>query len=161
MKNGHVVISKKSKKIRIQHDNAPVHFGRNDIEWVEATQQYADRFSISIKDQPANSPDTNILDLGFFAALQSIQHKQTPAGNIDELVLNVLNAWEVYDPKLINRTFITHQSVCDEILQCHGGNDYTIPHLAKGALERQGRLPSVLRISQQANDAIAHFAIPP
>jgi hypothetical protein len=53
------------KKIRLQHDNAPVHFGKNDEQWLQATQQYADRFEFTLKEQPANSPDTNVLDLGF------------------------------------------------------------------------------------------------
>nr|GMD13246.1 Transposase, Tc1-like protein [Ipomoea batatas] len=36
-------------------------------------------------ESPPNSPDMNVLDLGFFRALQSLQHQEAPR-NVDELV---------------------------------------------------------------------------
>jgi hypothetical protein len=149
------------KQIRLQHDNAPVHFRKTDADWILATQQYADRFSFTLKEQPANSPDTNILDLGFFASLQSLQQQQTPADNIDELVQNVLTSWQQFNPIVLNRTFITHQSVCDVIIQLYGDNDYDIPHLAKEAQERQGTLPITLPVSQLSKNVILELAILP
>jgi hypothetical protein len=149
------------KHIRLQHDNAPVHFKKTDNEWIQAAQQYADRFNFTLKEQPANSPDTNILDLGFFESLQTLQQQQRPADNIDELVQNVLTSWQQFDPIVLNRTFITHQSVCDVIIQSYGDNDYNTPHLAKEAQERQGTLPITLPVSQQSKNVILELAIPP
>jgi hypothetical protein len=42
-------------------------------------------FNIRLKGQPPNSPDMNILDLGFFRAIQSIQYKKH-ATTVEDLV---------------------------------------------------------------------------
>jgi hypothetical protein len=73
----------------------------------------------------------------------------------------VLLAWQQYDPKMLNRTFITHQSICDCIIQSHGENDYDIPHLGKEALERQGTLPITLPVSEQSKNVILRLNIQP
>ena len=62
--------------IWIQHDNAKTHIPVDDPEFVVAAQ--AEGWDIRLRCQPPNSPDLNILDLGFFAALQSIFHKLSP-----------------------------------------------------------------------------------
>lgn len=69
-----------NKPIYIQQDNARPHLGPTDQLFHEASQQ--DGFDIQLICQPPNSPDLNILDLGFFRAIQSIQYKKvtkTPA----------------------------------------------------------------------------------
>jgi len=63
-----------NKPIYIQQDNAPSHLELNDPLFCQAAQQ--DGFDIRLVCQPANSPDFNILDLGFFRAIQSIQYKK-------------------------------------------------------------------------------------
>lgn len=56
---------------------------RTDGNAVSSAQQ--DGFDIRLICQPANSPDFNILDLGFFRAIQSIQYKKT-AKTIQDLI---------------------------------------------------------------------------
>jgi hypothetical protein len=58
-------------EIVIQQDDASSHINRNDPAFAEAT--IADNWQIQLLTQPAQSPDTNILDLSFFRALQSAQ----------------------------------------------------------------------------------------
>jgi hypothetical protein len=72
-----------NKPIYIQQDNAPSHIELGDPLFCEAAQQ--DGFDIRLICQPANSPDLNILDLGFFRAIQSIQYKKK-AKTIHELI---------------------------------------------------------------------------
>ena len=72
-----------NKPIYIQQDNTPSHVQVNDPLFCEAAQQ--DGFDIRLICQPANSPDFNILDLGFFRAIQSIQYKKT-AKTIQDLI---------------------------------------------------------------------------
>jgi hypothetical protein len=62
------------KPIFIQQDNAPTHLPVNDSIFCEAAKQ--DGFDICLICQPPNSPDFNILDLGFFRAIQAIQYKK-------------------------------------------------------------------------------------
>jgi hypothetical protein len=63
------------KPIYIQQDNAPSHISPNDKLFYEAAKQ--DGFDIRLVCQPTNSPDFNILDLGFFSSIQSIQYKSS------------------------------------------------------------------------------------
>ena len=48
----------------------------NDADFIQATN--GDGFTIHLMCQPPNNPDLNILNLGFFRAIQSIQHQQSP-----------------------------------------------------------------------------------
>ena len=51
------------KKIFIQQDNTRVHIRYDDQEFRQIAT--ADGFDIHLMCQPANSPDLNVLDLGF------------------------------------------------------------------------------------------------
>ena len=55
------------KTIWIQQDNAPSHIQVDDVQFAEAVAQMG--LDIRIMQQPSNSPDMNVLDLGFFASL--------------------------------------------------------------------------------------------
>jgi hypothetical protein len=63
-----------NQSIFIQQDNAPSHLEVNDPVFCEAAKQGG--FDIRLIGQPPKSPDMNILDLGFFRAIQSIQYKK-------------------------------------------------------------------------------------
>lgn len=55
--------------IGIQHDNAPSHFNNNDPRWIAFNNNNNNNgLKFLLKEQPLNSPDTNTLDLGFFAS---------------------------------------------------------------------------------------------
>ena len=60
------------KSIFIQQDNAPSHLKLDDPLFCEAAKQ--EGFDIRLICQPPNSPDFNILDLGFFSSY-SIQEE--------------------------------------------------------------------------------------
>jgi hypothetical protein len=63
-----------SQLIFIQQDNAPSHLEVNDPVFCEAAKQGG--FDIRLIGQQPKSLDMNILDLGFFRAIQSIQYKK-------------------------------------------------------------------------------------
>jgi hypothetical protein len=91
--------------IGIQHDNAPSHFTEDDPQWVNLVQNDP-YFRFSLKQQPPNSPDTNVLDLGFFASIQSMQWGQEPQTTIDGLIASVTAAFIRYDPKVLDRIWL-------------------------------------------------------
>ena len=62
------------KLIYIQQDNAPSHLKLDDPVFCAAAKQNG--FDIRLICQPPNSPDFNILDLGFFRAIHAIQYKK-------------------------------------------------------------------------------------
>ena len=132
--------------IYIQQDNARTHLDPNDAQFYQAASQYG--FDIRLRCQPSNSPDLNILDHGFFNAIQSLRYKESPK-TIDELIDAVERSYQVYPPRILNRIFCTLQTCMIEILKGRGFNKYSIPHIKKNILERQGRLPKQMRCDAQ------------
>ena len=126
------------KPIFIQQDNARPHIDPSDPLFAQAAQQ--DGFNIQLICQPPNSPDFNILDLGFFASIQSIQFKNATK-TIPDIVNVVQREFEKYSPVLSNRIFVTLQTVMVEVMKIGGGNNYKTPHINKASLERDGKLP--------------------
>jgi len=133
--------------IYIQHDNPNSHrVGELFNQACDANN----RLSIRLKEQPANSPDTNVLDLGLFRVLQSSAWKLKRASNIDGLIDQVMQTWEAYDPRLLDRVWYTHQTVLDAIIKHNGSNSFDIPHVGKDALQRNHSLPDHFPVSEGA-----------
>ena len=72
----------------------------------------------------ANSPDTNLLDLGFFCAVQSANNK-VMAGE-GEMIEHIQQTFANYLRQLINRTWLTYMSCLNMIITHLWDNDY--PH---------------------------------
>ncbi|CAN6282532.1 unnamed protein product, partial [Urochloa humidicola] len=126
------------RPIYIQQDNAPTHLKLDDPIFCEAAKQNG--FDIQLICQPPNSPDFNILDLGFFRAIQAIQY-QKDAKTIEALIPVVQQAFMEYSPHKANKIFVTLQTVLMEVMKIKGCNNYKIPHMNKDRLEREERLP--------------------
>src|SRR5258708_32507636 len=52
-----------------------------------------DGFDIRVVFQPPNSPDMNVLDLGYFRSIQTLQH-QHPSNSTEELIATVKRSFE-------------------------------------------------------------------
>ncbi|ETV96545.1 hypothetical protein H310_10256 [Aphanomyces invadans] len=127
--------------VRLQHDNARAHVTSCDAALCRVFDSYAVQgWQFELVAQPPNSPDTNVLDLGFFAAIQSLQHRKS-ARTIDQLVSNVVRAFDEYPLEGLERTFLTLQACLIEVLRDGGDNTFKIPHQSKDKLARKGRLP--------------------
>ncbi|KAL4590609.1 hypothetical protein LXL04_003546 [Taraxacum kok-saghyz] len=135
--------------IFIQQDNAKPHIDVNDSEFLEAASR--DGFDIRLTFQPPNSPDLNVLDLGFFRAIQSLQEQEV-LGTIDELVNAVQTSFERMQSQQLNNVFLTLQTCMKEIIKVQGGNNYQIPHIGKNRLEREGNLPLQIECDQNLID---------
>ena len=117
-----------------------------DATWREAVESTG--VDIELYNQPANSPDLNINDLGFFRAIESLQQKKR-LRTFEELIGNVNKAFEAYSADDINKIWVTHQSCMVEILKALGGNQYKIPHMNKNKLLKEGNLPTSLSVPLQ------------
>ena len=133
--------SERGRIIYIQQDNAKTHIAVNDSVFCAAAQ--ADGWDIRLTCQPPNSPDLNILDLGFFAALQALFEKMSP-GKIVDIVAKVKKAYDTYPAERSNRIFLTLQSCMCEVLKQKGGNRYKVPHMRKSFLAALEMLPDVV-----------------
>ncbi|XP_074289597.1 uncharacterized protein LOC141614750 [Silene latifolia] len=145
-----------SKNISIQQDNAKPHFNGKDKDFMEAAT--SNGFNIELTQQPANSPDLNILDLGFFRSIQSLQD-ENPAMTVDELVTNVTEAYEAETALTLDNVWLSLQACMVEIMKKKGHNDYPLPHLAKGAQRRQGTLPRDLQADEELVRECIQFLI--
>ena len=146
----------RTQKVYIQQDNPHTHFPPTCPIWIQAKDSDP-RFKFDLREQPRRSPDTNVLDLGFFRSLQSLQWQQPPATTVEGLMNNVKAAWEQYNPTILNRIWLSHQLVCDRILAHHGNNDFNIPHIGKERLERAGKLPVCIELLDDAKREISNY----
>ncbi|XP_026458696.1 uncharacterized protein LOC113359240 [Papaver somniferum] len=96
--------SSNMEPIFIQQDNAKPHINPNDQEFLEDASK--DGFDIRLSFQPPNSPDFNVLDLGYFRAIQSLQYRYAPS-TIDELVQVVQESFENLSSENLNYVFLT------------------------------------------------------
>ena len=94
--------------------------------------------------QTPNSPDVNLLDLGFFQAIQSFNDALPK--NEEELIQLVQDAYKNYLWHKLNQTWLTLQSCFNQIILHHGDNNYNIEHILKAKLEWQGQLLDVLDV---------------
>ena len=98
----------------------------------------SDRWDLRLINQPANSPDTNILDLGFFNSIQSLQDRTTPK-NIDEMVAAVKAAWDGQSSKVLNRVWLSLQSCLQEIMLAGGRTTTRSPTCTRKNTRGPGR----------------------
>jgi hypothetical protein len=135
------------KPVIIQQDNAPPH--RAADRTVVKLAATAGDWSIKFVNQPPRSPDFNVLDLGWFDLLQSLQYKKQTR-DVDGLIEAVYAAFEVMDSGTTNKCFLTLQSVMEASMLVAGGNSYDLPHLKNDALIRAGIMPRCLPCSAEA-----------
>ena len=131
-----------SRTIYIQQDGAKNHIHEDDEEFNNALT--AQDINAKLYTQTPNSPDINLLDLGFFRAIQSFNDASPK--NEAELIQLVQDAYENYLQHKLNRTWLTLQSCFNQIILHNGDSDYSIEHISKAKLEWQGQLPDVLDV---------------
>jgi hypothetical protein len=131
----------KPAKVFIQLDNAKPHCNETDPDIVDAGTEGG--WDIRLLFQPAKSPDFNVLDLGFFTAIQSLQYKET-VRNPAELVQSVNAAFEKLPMITLENTFFTLQTVWGKCIKHCGGNQFKPPHIGKAKLRRKKILPENL-----------------
>ncbi|XP_059281343.1 uncharacterized protein LOC132035041 [Lycium ferocissimum] len=110
-------LSDSNSPIFIQQNNAIPHLSIDDFEFNEAARQ--DGFDIRLCFQPPNSPDLNVLDFGFFRAIQSLQHTMAPT-NIDELISVVEKSFNEMEVERLKHMFLTLQSCMVEVMKDKG-----------------------------------------
>ena len=120
-----------SRKIWIQQDGAKSHINMDDNELKEALKDQ--EINVGLYTQAANSPDVNLLDLGFSQTIQSFN--DAAPKNEEELIQSVQDAYTNYPRKTLNRMWLTLHSVFNQIILCNRDNNYNIEHLSKEKLE--------------------------
>ena len=134
-------------EVLVQQDNAPAHRINDDPDVAAGT---ADGWNIKLINKPANSPDTNILEVGFFNSIQALQD-HTTLNTVDEVIAEVRRVFEQQEPAVIGMVWTTYQSVLQEIMLAKGDNTFKLHHLHKQTAERRGApIGMALHVSAEA-----------
>ncbi|ETV79928.1 hypothetical protein H257_07131 [Aphanomyces astaci] len=119
-----------TKGVIIQQDNAKPHVPPSDPRIVAACT--GGGWAMQVRFQPPNSPDLNVLDLGFFRALQTLQERNY-SRNIDDIIAATVEAWQ-------------------DVMRVESNNCYKIPHMKKAKLAAVGMLPEVVCVDRDLFD---------
>ncbi len=145
----------KSRKIVVQQDNARPHCLPNDPEIVAAGT--VGGYNIVLNNQPANSPDLNVLDLGIFNAIDKLQQSMDRQ-TVDELFDAVVASLNLLSAETIERSFMTLQAVIGEVVASDGDNSYRMPHLRKSIIMKVfGEIPEYVRLKPTAMERARVF----
>ena len=96
-----------SRTIFIQQDGAKNHIHESDKEFNNALMEQ--NINAVLYMQAANSPDVNLLDLGFFGAIQSFN--DAAPKNEEDLIELVSAAYDHYPRNKNNQTGLPHNAV--------------------------------------------------
>jgi hypothetical protein len=119
---------RRASGLNVQHDGAKPHNGLGNLAALTAAG-LADGWNIKFTTQPVQSPDLNILDLGFFSSLKSrVAAVKQNATNIDELITKVKWAYGNYDRDTLDHIWAHLMQCWTEILKVDGSNQYKAPH---------------------------------
>jgi hypothetical protein len=114
----------------VQQDGAGGHCSHNDEYLNDMIEELGLTGKVQFYTQPANPPDLNILDLGLFNTLQTSYYEFAPKNSVEYIKC-------VYPHEMINRIFITIQTVYNQVIEDHGSNNYNIPQLNRNLLEKE------------------------
>ncbi|KAH9086159.1 hypothetical protein LEN26_020396 [Aphanomyces euteiches] len=130
-----------TRNVVIQQDNARPHVAAFDDDVSAACTD--GEWNMIVRNQPPNSPDMNVLDFGFFRAIQSLQ-EYCHSRCMMEIIDAVNSAWRDVEARALSNNFLTLQACLQEVLKIEGDNKYKIPHMRKSSLLACGMLPEVL-----------------
>jgi len=140
----------KNAPIFVQDDNAPAHGGA--LEEVIKDHHETFAWPMQVRRQPPNSPDLNVLDLGYFRSLQT-EHYKNSSTCLDSLIASVEVSYQKLDPVVLDNSFRTLCSVMESTMKCGGGNNFKIPHQNKARLRSLDMLPETIECSREVVEA--------
>jgi len=140
-------------RTNVQQDGAKAHPKPTDEDFNNELEALGLEGKIGLCTQPAQSPDLNIINLGFFDSLQSRHHCATPKNEL-ELIATAEAAFEEHSMLTLKKLWIALQSAMNEMIKCAGHDQFKIPHMNKDKLEREGRLPMRLLADESAKHCL-------
>ncbi|KAG6945871.1 hypothetical protein JG687_00017040 [Phytophthora cactorum] len=90
----------KRRYIRVQHDNASQHAAAARPIVLQTAKEVG--WDIRMEFQPPKSPDMNILDLGIFNSIQSMQYRQ-PTHDVDGLIGAVMATFQMLPRRTLDK----------------------------------------------------------
>jgi len=122
-------------QVKLQQDNAGPHV-KEGVLWVGRG------LTLTVVCQPASSPDFNILDLGYFNAIQALQ-QTCRCKTIVELVQVVNQSFVDLPRTALENVFFTLFRCMEATMLIGGWTTYTIPRSGKAKLRK---IPGALEV---------------
>ena len=113
---------------------------------------------IRLTKQPPQSPDLNVLDLGYFTSIQGLKHRKD-CEDVKDLVTTVKESFEQLEVSKLTNVWLTLQLVMLAILRVGGDNTYNLPHINKQKMEREGKLRTEVLVSELDMNIINEYKI--
>jgi hypothetical protein len=132
--------------IKLQQDRAKPHRIHNDPELLEHMSTMT--VNVDLCDQPPNSPDLNVLDLGYFSAIQALQQRQQQR-TVDDLIAVVEKSYDHLPSVTLGKVFVTLQKVMELVILNDGSNNFKLPHLGKERLLNRGMVLDTLPVCEE------------
>ncbi|KAL4118648.1 hypothetical protein PRIC2_010973 [Phytophthora ramorum] len=124
----HGEVNVAGKHVVVQQDNAPAHIPETDTAFAEAAR--ASGCNVVLRNQPPNSPDMNVNDLGLFSAVQARQRKKRTR-TINELIEAAVSSYWELPMRTINAAFLSLQGSLDDCIAQAGDNNYKPRHMKR------------------------------
>ena len=113
---------------------------------VECSKQV---YNITLEQQPAQSLDFNVLELGILHSLQVQASQIKESRNLQEVINAVAMAFYNHDSNTLERMWQALFHVSDTTL-CHNmDNDFPVPHTGTGAVQIRRDLPCTWNVNAQ------------
>jgi hypothetical protein len=117
-------------EVNVQFDNARPHTKASiqaKLLAAARNKRGSDGIKIKLCPQPAQSPDLNLNDLGFYSSLdKSIGNERS--FNLLKLWDQISNAFQSYDSSKLSKLVETKRNVIQKVFEHNGDNDYKLPH---------------------------------
>ena len=126
-----------NKQVKIQWDNAGPHLKHLSPEIIKECT--INRWNITFVNQLAKFPNLNVLHLGLFNAIQTVQYR-IPLKNTEDLEAAVCDAWGNIKMDTISRMWYTLQVTMDSVFSVVGNNTYKLKHINKTKMLKEGLL---------------------
>jgi hypothetical protein len=118
----------RGQPVFVQQDGAAPHTGKGNMDYFDIHGR-KNGWNIKVITQPAQSPDLNINDLGFFRSIKcQVEQIKKGANSLDSLFDAVSEAWETYSPDTLRNIWAQQYACYHKILEDKGNNSYTPPH---------------------------------
>nr|CCA15687.1 transposon protein putative [Albugo laibachii Nc14] len=118
----------RSSAIKVQQYNPGEHVLQNDADILDAGIK--ERWNIVMQGRPPRFPDMNLLELGLFNALHSVQY-QTDSHTTGALTVAVNRDFERIQTDTIDKEFLTLQKVMEKVIENEGGNNFQLSRVKK------------------------------
>ena len=109
-------------QILVQMDNALLHIREDHPEWIKARQ--GKQHNVRLIQQPLQSPDLNVLDLGLWNSLQAAQKKEPEMYNECKLVRGIQKIFLKMPKETIENCFVTLGNFLRKVRHCNSGNKF-------------------------------------